>query len=78
MKKWIKTDKHFYGNYTNSIRTSGEVVDLFVRDKVVVCKLIFFIVANLRKISLETSFFLQQNKKYLLVLFKKKLLKRIV
>jgi hypothetical protein len=46
-EKWIKTKKHFFGNYTNSIRTSGEVVDLFIRDKEVICKLVFFIGANL-------------------------------
>jgi len=59
-EKWIKTLRYFFGNYTNSIRTSGEVVDLFIRDKVVICKLVFFIGANLRIISLNTKFFLQQ------------------
>ncbi len=58
--KMDKTMKYFFGNYSDSIRTSGEVVDLFVRDKVVICKLVFFIGANLRIISLNTKFFLQQ------------------
>jgi hypothetical protein len=31
-----------------SIRTSGEAVGLFIRDKVVICKLVFFIGAKLR------------------------------
>lgn len=52
--------RYFFGNYTNSIRTSGEVVDLFIRDKVVICKLVFFIGANLRINSFNTKFFLQQ------------------
>ncbi len=52
--------RYFFGNYTNSIRTSGEVVDLFIRDKVVICKLIFFIDPNLQIISLNTTFFFQQ------------------
>jgi hypothetical protein len=34
------------GYYRDSIRTSGEVVSLFVRDKVVICKLVLFIAAK--------------------------------
>jgi hypothetical protein len=43
-----KNKKHFVGNYTNSIRTSGEVVGLFIREIVVICKLDLFIDANLQ------------------------------
>jgi len=57
MDKYLK---NWFGNYTNSIRTSGEVVDLFIRDKEVICKLVLFIAANLRIISLNTKVFLQQ------------------
>ena len=32
-----------FGYYSDSIRTSGEVVGLFVRDKEVICKLVLFI-----------------------------------
>ncbi|TDW51973.1 hypothetical protein EV144_101652 [Flavobacterium sp. 270] len=32
--------------YRDSIRTSGEVIGEFVRDKEVICKLILFIAAN--------------------------------
>ena len=39
--------RYFFGDYTYSIRTSGEVVGLFIRDKVVICKLVLFIDANL-------------------------------
>jgi hypothetical protein len=52
--------KYFFGNYSDSIRTSGEVVDLFVRDKVIICKLVIFIGAKLRIISVNTWYFLQQ------------------
>jgi len=45
MDKYLK---NYFGNYANSIRTSGEVVDLFIRDKEVICKLVFFIRANLQ------------------------------
>lgn len=34
--------------YTNSIRTSGEVAEKFVRDVKVICKLILFIDANVQ------------------------------
>jgi hypothetical protein len=52
--------RYSYGNYTNSIRTSGEVVDLFIRDKIVICKLVFFIGANLQIFFLNTNIFSQQ------------------
>jgi hypothetical protein len=39
---------YFFGRYAICIRTSGEVVDLFIRDKVVICKLDFFIGAKLQ------------------------------
>jgi len=50
-EKWIKNKIHFFGNYTNSIRTSGEVVVLFIRDAAVICKLVLFIDANLQLIN---------------------------
>ena len=34
------------GYYRDSVRTSGEVIGEFVRDKEVICKLILFIAAN--------------------------------
>lgn len=43
-----KNTETFFGNYTNSIRTSGEVVGLFIRDKEVICKLVLFISAKVR------------------------------
>ncbi len=43
-------NKHFIGNYNYSIRTSGEAVGLFIREKEVMCILILFIDANLRLI----------------------------
>ena len=45
-----KINKHFFGNYSYSIRTSGEAVGLFIRDREVICKLVLFIAANLRLI----------------------------
>jgi hypothetical protein len=54
MDKYLK---NVFGDYINSIRTSGEVVDLFIRDKEVVCKLIFFIGANLQIKKLRLLFF---------------------
>ena len=45
--KMDKKMRYLFGNYTNSIRTSGEVVDLFIRDKVVICKLVLIINTNL-------------------------------
>ena len=40
--------KTFFGNYNYSIRTSGEVTGLFIRDIEVICKLVLFIGANLQ------------------------------
>lgn len=40
--------KHFFGNYINSIRTSGEVLDLFILDKEVICKLGLFMGAKIQ------------------------------
>lgn len=37
-----------FGYYSDSIRTSGEVVGLFVRDKEVICKLVIFIDAKIQ------------------------------
>lgn len=45
MDKYLK---NWFGNYSNSIRTSGEVVDLFIRDAAVICKLVLFIEAKIR------------------------------
>jgi hypothetical protein len=42
-----KNKQTLFGNYSYSIRTSGEVVGLFIRDAVVICKLGLFIGANL-------------------------------
>lgn len=41
-----KNKKTLFGNYNDSIRTSGEVVGLFFREKEVICKLVLFITAN--------------------------------
>jgi hypothetical protein len=38
-----KNRKTLVGDYTNSIRTSGEDTALFIRDKEVICKLVLFI-----------------------------------
>jgi len=43
-------NKHFDGNYNYSIRTSGEAVGLFIREKEVICTLVLFIDTNLRLI----------------------------
>lgn len=50
----IKLSEH----YRASVRTSGEVIGEFVRDKEVICKLILFIGCK------STLFFNSQNKKY--------------
>lgn len=42
-----KNKQTLFGDYIYSIRTSGEVVGLFIRDTGVVCKLGLFIGANL-------------------------------
>jgi len=42
-----KNKETLFGNYSDSIRTSGEVVSLFIRDAAVICKLGLFIDANL-------------------------------
>ncbi len=38
-----KKIKHSIGYYRNSVRTSGEVESVFIRDKEVICKLVLFI-----------------------------------
>lgn len=38
-----KKIKHSFGYYRNSVRTSGEVESVFIRDKEVICKLVLFI-----------------------------------
>ena len=43
-----KNKETLFGNYNDSIRTSGEVVGLFIREAVVICKLVLFIDANLQ------------------------------
>jgi hypothetical protein len=40
----------FFGNYTDSVRTSGEVKRGKIRKSEVICKLVFFIDANLQYI----------------------------
>lgn len=40
------TGEKLSGYYRDSVRTSGEVIGEFVRDKEVICKLILFIAAN--------------------------------
>jgi hypothetical protein len=47
-----KNKKTPFGNYTNSIRTSGEVVRLFFRDAAVICALVLFIEAKVQFFSL--------------------------
>jgi len=42
-----KNKETLFGNYNDSIRTSGEVVGLFIREAVVICKLVIFIGAKL-------------------------------
>jgi hypothetical protein len=42
-----KNKKTLFGNYNDSIRTSGEVEGLFIRKTVVICILVLFIDANL-------------------------------
>ena len=41
-----KENETVYGYYRDSVRTSGEVTGVFVRDKEVICKLILFIGAK--------------------------------
>ena len=48
-EKWIKIDQNTAGDYTNSIRTSGEVVGLFVREIGVIFILVLFIGAKIHK-----------------------------
>ena len=49
MNKRLKTQ---YGNYSDSVRTSGEVESVIVRDKEVICKLFLFIASK------NTTFFI--------------------
>ncbi len=42
-----KNKQTLFGDYSYSIRTSGEVAGLFVRDTGVICKLCLFIGTNL-------------------------------
>lgn len=57
-----KNKKTLFGNYNDSIRTSGEVVDLFFREKEVICKLGLFITANLNLFYYKSWCFLFSNK----------------
>lgn len=41
-----KKVKNTNGNYSDSVRTSGEVESVIVRDKEVICKLILFIASK--------------------------------
>lgn len=43
-----KKTKTRFGNYTNSVRTSGEVTAVFIREIEVICKLVLFIGANIQ------------------------------
>lgn len=47
-----KNKKTPFGNYDYSIRTSGEVVGLFIRDKEVICTLVLFIEAKIQFFSI--------------------------
>jgi hypothetical protein len=42
-----KNKNTLFGNYNYSIRTSGEVESLFVRDAEIICKIDLFIGTNL-------------------------------
>ena len=47
----MKNEKRYetnFGYYSDSIRTSGEVIGEFVRDKEVICKLVIFIDAKIQ------------------------------
>ncbi len=45
-----KKNETVYGYYRDSVRTSGEVRGVFVREKEVICKLILFIGAKVQLI----------------------------
>jgi hypothetical protein len=47
-----KKVKNTNGNYSDSVRTSGEVESVIFRDKEVICKLILFIASK------NTTFFI--------------------
>ncbi|MEY4461823.1 MAG: hypothetical protein RLY98_363 [Bacteroidota bacterium] len=47
--------KNTNGNYSDSVRTSGEVECEFIRDKEVICKLILFIGSK------NTTFFITRR-----------------
>ncbi len=47
--------KNTNGNYSDSIRTSGEVESVIVRDKEVICKLFLFIASK------NTTFFITRG-----------------
>jgi len=57
-----KNKKTLFGNYSYSIRTSGEVVGLFIREKEVICKLVLFIGAKLQLFLLYNIVFMFCNK----------------
>ncbi|MEY4963222.1 MAG: hypothetical protein RLZZ323_541 [Bacteroidota bacterium] len=48
--------KTYYGYYIDSVRTSGEVIKMFIRDKEVICKLILFIEDK------NTTFFIKSGR----------------
>ncbi len=57
-----KKKKTPFGNYSYSIRTSGEVVSLFVRDATVICTLELFIATKVHLFYYKKEIFLICNK----------------
>jgi len=57
-----KNKETLFGNYSYSIRTSGEVVGLFIREIEVICKLVLFIGAKLQLFLLYNIVFMFCNK----------------
>lgn len=60
---WILNEQR--GDYTDSVRTSGEVVGVFVRDNVV-CKLVWFIAAKVH-LFLKVKPIFKKSNKFLMV-----------
>lgn len=54
----MNNNKTLFGNYNYSIRTSGEVTVVFIREKEVICKLKLFIVQNYNYFIKLIDFFL--------------------
>ena len=65
-----KNKETLFGNYSYSIRTSGEAVGLFIREAEVICKLVLFIGANLQfKIKKRNVFYNNTNNKCCFFIF---------